>query len=84
MDSCPDSGRTQHLLMADTRKSVRLLQRCWASECSQMDGVPSKLILFVEHGRFMRMAKRRDTGTERDTRLASDSDGEADLRIEAR
>jgi hypothetical protein len=50
MGSCPDSGRTQHLLVAaNTRKSVRLLAEALGIRVlTNGTGVPSKLILFVD------------------------------------
>jgi hypothetical protein len=50
MGGCPDSGRTQHLLMAaNTRKSVRLLAEVLGIRVlTNGTGVPSKLILFVD------------------------------------
>lgn len=85
MGSCPDSGRTQHLLMAaNTRKSARLLVEVlgiWV--LTNGTGVLSKLILFVDD-RSSCEWRTKGYWPERNTCLVSASHWEEALLIEAR
>ena len=85
MGSCPDSGRTRHLLMAaNTRKSARLLVEVLGIRVlTNGTGVLSKLILFVDDGSSCEW-RAKGYWPERNTRLVSASHGEEALLIEAR